>query len=118
MRVAPSLHSFLRQRVDRSRVRPRRRATMFLAEDGRPGARHHHGMDRRRFLARMAQGGVAATAFVAGTRRRATAAETSPYPDWIAVSTKPPKRGGSLARASAWDPPLIDPRLTQSVGLY
>ena len=23
-----------------------------------------------------------------------------------------------MARASAWDPPLIDPRLTQSVGLF
>jgi peptide/nickel transport system substrate-binding protein len=91
---------------------------MSLADHGRPGARHHHGIDRRRFLARMAQGGLAATAFVAGTRRRAAAADASPYPDWIAVSPKPPKRGGSIARASAWDPPLIDPRLTQSVGLY
>src|SRR5207247_9880513 len=33
-------------------------------------------------------------------------------------STKPPKRGGRMARASAWDPPVIDPRLTQSVGLF
>src|SRR6185436_5124047 len=40
------------------------------------------------------------------------------YPDWIAASPKPPKRGGSLSRASAWDPPVIDPRLTQSIGLF
>ena len=49
---------------------------------------------------------------------RASAAATSPYPDWIPASTKPPKRGGTLTRASAWDPPVLDPRLTQSVGLF
>src|SRR3989454_3654045 len=43
---------------------------------------------------------------------------TSPYPDWLPASPKPPKRGGVLTRASAWDPPVIDPRLTQSVGLF
>jgi len=40
------------------------------------------------------------------------------YPDWILASPKTPKRGGVLTRASAWDPPVIDPRLTQSVGLF
>jgi peptide/nickel transport system substrate-binding protein len=34
------------------------------------------------------------------------------------MSTKAPKRGGILTRASAWDPPVLDPRLTQSVGLF
>src|SRR5262249_11390463 len=29
-----------------------------------------------------------------------------------------PKRGGVLTRASAWDPPVLDPRLTNSVGLF
>ena len=33
-------------------------------------------------------------------------------------SEKPPKRGGILTRASAWDPPVLDPRLTNSVGLF
>jgi hypothetical protein len=27
-------------------------------------------------------------------------------------------RGGILTRASAWDPPVFDPRLTNSVGLF
>ncbi|HET7340221.1 MAG TPA: ABC transporter substrate-binding protein, partial [Methylomirabilota bacterium] len=40
------------------------------------------------------------------------------YPDWIPRSDKPGKRGGAMARASAWDPPVIDPRLTQSVGTF
>jgi peptide/nickel transport system substrate-binding protein len=42
----------------------------------------------------------------------------SPYPGWIPASDKPPKRGGILTRASAWDPPVLDPRLTNSVGLF
>ena len=59
------------------------------------------------------------TALVAGAGRgRASAQPAGAYPDWIAASTKPAKRGGVLTRASAWDPPMIDPRLTQSVGLY
>jgi peptide/nickel transport system substrate-binding protein len=48
--------------------------------------------------------------------RRASASTS--YPDWLPASTKTPKRGGVLTRASAWDPPVIDPRLTQSVGLF
>src|SRR5262245_64218737 len=73
---------------------------------------------RREFLERTTLGGVAAAALVAGVRPSRAQAATSPYPEWIAASTKPAKRGGVLTRASAWDPPLIDPRLTQSVGLY
>src|SRR5215813_1940058 len=71
-------------------------------------------MNRRDFM-RVSAAGMSAAAVV-GTRRRATAA--SKYPDWIPASAKPPKRGGVLARASAWDPPVIDPRLTQSIGLF
>src|SRR5262249_16685614 len=41
----------------------------------------------------------------------------SPYPDWVPPSPNPPKRGKLLTRASAWDPPVLDPRLTNSVGL-
>jgi peptide/nickel transport system substrate-binding protein len=74
-------------------------------------------LDRRQFLTRAGWTGLGATALVASTGRRRAAAQTS-YPDWIPVSPKPPKRGGVLTRASAWDPPVIDPRLTQSVGLY
>ena len=56
---------------------------------------------------------------VGGVRARANAqGAAGPYPDWIPASTKPPKRGGALTRASAWDPPVLDPRLTQSVGLF
>ena len=58
------------------------------------------------------------TALVAGTGRgRALAAPTS-YPEWIPASTKPAKSGGKLTRASQWDPPMIDPRMTQSVGTF
>jgi len=75
-----------------------------------------HRLNRRDFI-RTSAAGLGAAAVLAGSGRTASAA-TSPYPDWIARSDKPAKRGGSMARASAWDPPLIDPRLTQSVGLY
>jgi peptide/nickel transport system substrate-binding protein len=73
-------------------------------------------VNRREFLARVAVGTAVVTA---GTPRTRAAAQTaSPYPDWIPASPKPPKRGGVLTRASAWDPPVIDPRLTQSIGLF
>ena len=76
-------------------------------------------LNRRSFLKRVGRGGVGATALV-GASRRLSSAQTTPvtYPDWIPASTKPPKRGGTFARASQWDPPVVDPRLTQSVGLY
>jgi peptide/nickel transport system substrate-binding protein len=73
-------------------------------------------VNRREFLARVAIGTAvvgAGSSLGPGSARAA-----SPYPDWIPPSTKPPKRGGSIARASAWDPPVIDPRHTQSVGTY
>ena len=73
---------------------------------------------RREFLERTTLGGVAAAALVAGARPRHASAAAPAYPDWIAASTKPAKRGGTLTRASAWDPPVIDPRLTQSVGTF
>ena len=78
-------------------------------------------VSRRTFLKRASWTGAGMTALVVGAGRgrasgQATAAAS--YPEWIPASTKPPKRGGVLTRASAWDPPLIDPRLTQSVGLY
>jgi peptide/nickel transport system substrate-binding protein len=70
---------------------------------------------RREFVERTGLGAAAALV-VGGRWHRAAAA--APYPDWIAASPKPPKRGGVLTRASAWDPPVIDPRLTQSVGTF
>ncbi len=73
-------------------------------------------VDRREFLTRVGWGVVTTTLAIGPSRARA--ATPSKYPDWIPVSTKPPKRGGTLTRASAWDPPVIDPRLTQSVGLF
>src|SRR5262245_52061802 len=70
---------------------------------------------RRQFAKTVGLGAAAALAI--GSRAHAQA-PASPYPDWIPASTKPPKKGGSMARASAWDHPVLDPRLTQSVGLY
>jgi peptide/nickel transport system substrate-binding protein len=76
-------------------------------------------LNRRTFLTRAGWTGLGASALVAGAgRRRASAQAGSKYPDWIPASAKPPKRGGVLTRASAWDPPVLDPRLTQSVGLF
>jgi peptide/nickel transport system substrate-binding protein len=72
-------------------------------------------LNRREFV-RLAGAGVGAAAVLGGASGRAAAA--GPYVDWIAASTKTPKRGGVLTRASAWDPPVIDPRLTQSVGTF
>jgi ABC-type transport system substrate-binding protein len=76
-------------------------------------------VSRRDFLKRVGVTSAGITALAVGAGRgRAAAQPATPYPDWIAASPKPPKRGGVLTRASAWDPPVIDPRLTQSVGLF
>ncbi|HUG38439.1 MAG TPA: ABC transporter substrate-binding protein [Candidatus Limnocylindrales bacterium] len=85
-------------------------------EDKSPDGTIAQPVNRREFLKRAGLGTVAASALVGTTRPRHAAAAT--YPDWIAASTKPAKRGGTLTRASAWDPPMLDPRLTQSVGLF
>jgi peptide/nickel transport system substrate-binding protein len=76
------------------------------------GARRR--LTRREFV-RTSAYGAGAAALLAGRRHAAAAA---PYPDWIAASSATPRRGGVLTRASAWDPPVIDPRLTQSVGTF
>jgi hypothetical protein len=73
----------------------------------------HTRLNPRDFV-KLSAAGMGAMALV-GHPRRATAAT---YPDWIPASTKAPRRGGVLTRASAWDPPVIDPRLTQSIGLF
>ena len=87
------------------------------ATDPRDPARRR--VSRREFLKRTGVAGAGAAALTAGIpHARAWAQAGTSYPDWIPASTKPPKRGGVLTRASAWDPPVIDPRLTQSVGLY
>jgi peptide/nickel transport system substrate-binding protein len=76
-------------------------------------------VSRRQFLRRAGGIGVGVGALALGApRARAIAQSTSPYPEWIPASPKPPKRGGTLTRASAWDPPMLDPRMTQSVGLF
>src|SRR6266850_5671223 len=87
----------------------------MAAIDPRSSAPRRH-LTRRDFVTRTAVGGAAA--LIVGTGARRARAAASPYPEWIAASSKPAKRGGVLTRASAWDPPVIDPRLTQSVGLY
>src|SRR4029453_14129814 len=74
---------------------------------------------RRDFLRRVGWTSAGLTALTIGAGRGRLAAQpASPYPDWIPASPKPPRRGGVLTRASAWDPPVVDPRLTQSVGLF
>src|SRR5262249_5718846 len=82
--------------------------------------RDRTGVNRREFLERAAWGGAGMTALMAGVRVRRAAADTTsaPYSDWIPPSPKSPKRGGTLTRASEWDPPVLDPRLTNSVGLF
>src|SRR6266571_695629 len=86
-------------------------------DDPRP-APVRHSVTRRDFLKRAGVATVGLTPLVAAaSRRRASAQPASPYPDWMPASPKPPKRGKLITRASAWDPPVLDPRLTNSVGL-
>jgi peptide/nickel transport system substrate-binding protein len=87
---------------------------MAAKEPRTPAPRRH--LTRRDFVARTGLGGAAV--LVVGARSRRAVAAAPSYPDWIAASPKPPKRGGTLTRASQWDPPGIDPRMTQSVGLF
>src|SRR6266540_2762412 len=75
------------------------------------------GVTRRDFLKRAAVTSAGMTALAVGAGQKRASAVSS-YPDWIPASPKPPKRGGTLTRASATDPPVLDPRLTQSVGLF
>ncbi len=90
----------------------------MATDDPRPKAVRPD-VTRRTFLKRTGWGTVGMTTLSVGAgRARAATQAASPYPDWIPASTKPPKRGGVLTRASSWDPPVIDPRLTQSVGLF
>src|SRR6202171_43647 len=94
----------------------RRRRARMSTDAPRPAARSR--VSRRDFLKRTGWGTVGMTPLIAGaTRRRASAQPASPYPDWMPPSPKPPKRGKLITRASAWDPPVLDPRLTNSVGL-
>ena len=70
---------------------------------------------RRAFLKRVGVTSAGITALTVGAGRGRPAAQpATQYPDWIAASPKPPKRGGVLTRASAWDPPVIDPRHTET----
>jgi len=76
-------------------------------------------VNRREFLRRAGWGGAGMGVLIVGAgRARLSAQPVSPYPDWIPPSSKPPKPGGVLTRASSWDPPVLDPRLTQSIGLF
>jgi peptide/nickel transport system substrate-binding protein len=78
----------------------------------------HPRLTRRDFLVRVGWTTAGMTALAVHASRGRPAAQPAPYPDWIPASPKPPKQGGVLTRASAWDPPVIDPRFTQSVGLF
>jgi len=77
-----------------------------------------HSVNRREFLKRVGWGSAGIALVGAGRSVPAFAQGASAYPDWIPASPKPPKHGGTLTRASAWDPPVLDPRLTNSVGLF
>src|SRR5262245_40400414 len=93
-----------------------RRVSMSAA---RPRNVTRRDVTRRDFLERAGWAGAGMTALVAGVGRgRALAQSAATYPDWIPASPKPPKRGGVLHRAAPWDPPVIDPRLTQSIGNF
>src|SRR3989442_8768179 len=81
-----------------------------------PGRIRPSRLNGREFV-RISAAGAGATALLAGGRRPAAAAP-SPDPDWLPASSKPPKRGGVLTRAAAWDPPVIDPRHPQPGGLF
>jgi peptide/nickel transport system substrate-binding protein len=76
-------------------------------------------MKRRDFLQRTGWGSVGLTGLIIGaSRSRAFAHPPSPHPSWLPPSDKPPKRGGTFTFAAPWDPPVLDPRLTNSVGLF
>jgi len=76
-------------------------------------------VSRRDFLKRIGVTSAGLTALSVGAiRGRPAAQPAAAYSDWIPASPKPPKRGGVLTYASAWDPPVLDPRLTQSIGLF
>ena len=76
-------------------------------------------MKRRDFLKRAGWGSVGVAGLIIGASgSRALAHPPSPHPSWTPPSDKPPKRGGILTRATATDPPVLDPRLTNSVGLF
>ena len=77
-----------------------------------------HAVSRRQFLRRAGGTAVGLGALALSRPISKAAQATSPYPEWLPASTKTAKRGGTLTRASMWDPPVLDPRLTQSVGLY
>src|SRR5262245_37879148 len=87
-------------------------ARRVLMGSPRPRKATRRDVTRRDFLKRAGWAGAGMTALVAGTGRGRAAAAAS-YPDWIPASAKPPKRGGVLTRGAPWDPPVIDPRLTQ-----
>src|SRR5712692_7824481 len=90
---------------------------MFTNDQAQGAARQS--MKRRDFLRRAGWGSVGVTGLIIGaSRSRALAHPPSPYPSWTPPSDKPPKRSGILTRASSWDPPVLDPRLTQSIGLF
>jgi peptide/nickel transport system substrate-binding protein len=76
-------------------------------------------MKRRDFLQRAGWGSVGVTGLIIGASgSRALAHPPSPYHAWTPASDKPPKRGGILTRVTPTDPPVLDPRLTNSVGLF
>src|SRR2546428_12401434 len=106
--MAPSRSPFssLRKRVDRD-VWTKKESPMSTAD--RNGSNDGRRLNRRSFLKRVGWGGVGATALVGASRRAAIAQGSSPYPDWIAASTKPPKRGGASARGPARAPPPPQP---------
>src|SRR5262249_42040527 len=76
-------------------------------------------MKRRDFLKRAGWGSVGVTGILVGASRLpALAHPPSPYPSWLPARDKPPTRRATFTFAAPWDPPVLDPRLTNSVGLF
>src|SRR2546428_11759899 len=90
-----------------------------MCANAQPHGAARRSMTRRASLRRAGGGSVGVTGLIIGANgSRALAHPPSPYPSWIPPSDKPPKRGGILTRVTATDPPVLDPSLTNSEGLF
>src|SRR5262249_46323839 len=77
--------------------------------------RPRHVLDRRAFLKQTAATSVGIALLAVGPDGPGAARS---YPDWTPGPRNTPRGGGALARAAGGAPPVIDPRLTQSIGLF
>ena len=79
----------------------------------------HPHVSRREFLGRAGWGGLAATAALSASGRTpAWAQGRLVLPGLCRGQHQAAQARGILTRTTAWDPPVLDPRLTNSVGLF